>query len=123
MGQSHRARPTCHITMKTLLVCSVLSLASADPQLLLGGVGYPYALGHALTYTPHVIKQVVKEIEVPVKTITYGIKETGCTNHFGFSVPCLAEGEARRKRAADEEAAAAAPVLTYAAGLPLGYGY
>ena len=88
-----------------------------------GGVGYPYALGHALTYTPHVIKPVVKEIEVPVKTITYGIKETGCTNNFGFSVPCLAEGEARRKRAADEEAAA--PVLTYAAaaGLPLGYGY
>merc|ERR1712072_796702 len=124
MGQSHRARPTCHITMKTLLVCSLLSLASADPQLLLGGVGYPYALGHALTYTPHVIKPVVKEIEVPVKTITYGIKETGCTNNFGFSVPCLAEGEARRKRAADEEAEVkAAPVLTYAAGVPFGYGY
>merc|ERR1711970_1707403 len=63
--------------------------------------------------------------EVPVKTITYGIKETGCKNSFGFSVPCLAEGEARRKRAADEEAAEAAPaaaVLPYA-GLPLAYGY
>merc|ERR1711970_513432 len=125
MGQSHRARPTCHITMKTLLVCSLLS---ADPQLLLGGyggVGYPYALGSALTYTPHVIKPVVKEIGVPVKTITYGIKETGCKNSFGFPVPCLAEGEARRKRAADEEAAEAAPaaaVLPYA-GLPLAYGY
>merc|ERR1712086_678248 len=93
--------------------------ASADPQLLLGGVGYPYGLGSALTYTPHVIKHVVKEIEVPVKTITYGIKDTGCTNVFGFSVPCLAEGEARRKRSADE----AAPVLTYAAGVPFGYGY
>merc|ERR1712050_311423 len=110
-------------TMKTLLVCSLLSLASADPQLLLGGVGYPYALGSALTYTPHVIKHVVKEIEVPVKTITYGIKETGCSNVFGFSVPCAAEGEARRKRDADEEAEVkAAPVLTYAAGVPLGYG-
>ena len=84
------------------------------------GLGYPYAVGSALTYTPHVIKHVVKEIEVPVKTITYGIKETGCKNFFGFSVPCLAEGEARRKRSADE---AAAPVLTYAAGLPFGYGY
>merc|ERR1711973_621136 len=79
----------------------------------LGGLhGYPYALGAALTYTPHVIKPVVKEIEVPVKTITYGIKETGCKNSFGFSVPCLAEGEARRKRAADEEAAEAAPTVT-----------
>merc|ERR1712002_890561 len=120
MGQVTQSSSIQH-NMKVLLVCSVLAAVSADPQVLLGGVGYPYALGHALTYTPHVIKPVVKEIEVPVKTITYGIKETGCTNHFGFSVPCLAEGEARRKRAADEEAAAA-PVLTYAAGLPLGYG-
>merc|ERR1712215_56658 len=120
MGQSHRARPTYHITMKALLVCSVLSLASADPQLLLGGVGYPYALGSSLTYTRHVIKPVVKEIEVPIKTITYGIKETGCSNSFGFPVPCLAEGEARRKRAAGEEAEVkAAPVLTYAAGVPV----
>merc|ERR1712129_278572 len=109
---------------KCLLVCSVLAAASAAPQLLLGGVGYPYGLGSALTYTPHVIKHVVKEIEVPVKTITYGIKETGCKNVFGFSVPCLAEGEARRKRSADEAAAEeAAPVLTYAAGVPFGYGY
>merc|ERR1719431_839649 len=110
-----------HITMKSLLVCSLLSLSSADPQVLLGGVGYPYALGSALTYTPHVIKPVVKEIEVPVKTITYGIKETGCKNVFGFPVPCLAEGEAHRKRAADEEAAPAAPAV-----LPFpyaGFGY
>merc|ERR1711892_745641 len=43
---------------------------------------------------------------------------------MGFSVPCLAEGEARRKRSADEAAAEeAAPVLTYAAGVPFGYGY
>merc|ERR1712234_76176 len=119
---SQRARPIN--TMKALLVCSVLAAVSADPQVILGGLGYPYALGSALTYTPHVVKPVVKEIEVPVKTITYGIKETGCKNVFGFSVPCLAEGEARRKRAADEaaEEKAAAPVLSYA-GLPLAYGY
>merc|ERR1712013_212946 len=110
--------------MKCLLVCSVLAAVSADPQVFLGGLhGYPYSLGSALTYTPHVIKPVVKEIEIPVKTVTYGIKETGCKNSFGFSVPCLQEGEARRKRAADEEAAPAAPVLSYA-GLPLAYdGY
>merc|ERR1711981_1228290 len=116
MGTSHTELSQYTIKMKTLLVCSVL-VAASSAQFL----GYPYALGHPLTYTPHVIKPVVKEIEVPVKTITYGIQETGCTNVFGFAVPCLAEGEARRKRSADEEAAA--PVLTYAAGLPLGYGY
>ena len=56
--------------------------------------------------------------------MTYGIKETGCKNFFGFSVPCLVEGEARRKRSADEAAEEiAAPVLTYAAGLPFGNGY
>merc|ERR1739838_1017398 len=118
-----------HTIMKALLVCSVLAAASADPQLLLGGYGavgahYPYAVGTPLTYTPHVIKPVIKEIEVPVKTITYGIKETGCKNFFGFSVPCLAEGEARRKRSAEEVAEVkAAPALTYAAGLGLPYTY
>merc|ERR1739838_9830 len=128
MGTCHTELvPHTHTTMKALLVCSVLAAASADPQLLLGGYGYggyPYAVGTPLTYTPHVIKPVVKEIEVPVKTITYGIKETGCKNFFGFSVPCLAEGEARRKRSAEEVAEVkAAPALTYAAGLPFGYGY
>merc|ERR1712106_301923 len=130
MGTRHTELvPHTHKMMKALLVCSVLAAASADPQLLLGGYGavgalYPYAVGTPLTYTPHVIKPVIKEIEVPVKTITWGIKETGCTNEFGFSVSCLAEGEARRKRSADAAAAEeAAPVLTYAAGVPFGYGY
>merc|ERR1712066_73230 len=82
------------------------------------------ALGAPLTYTPHVVKPVIKEVEVPVEYNTYAVKETGCTNVFGFAVPCLAEGEARRKRSADEaEAAAPAPVLAYS-GLPLAYaGY
>merc|ERR1712227_420593 len=102
------------LKMKALLVCSVL-VSAASAQYLAA----PYALGAPLsyTYTPHVIKPVVKEVEVPIKQITYGIKETGCTNVFGFPVPCLAEGEARRKRSADEEAAEAtpaAPVLAYA---------
>ena len=100
-------------------MCSVLVAVSSAQYL-----GYPYALGSPLTYTPHVIKPVIKEVEVPVEYNTYAVKETGCTNHFGFAVPCLAEGEARRKRSADEEAAeVAAPVLAYS-GLPLGYaGY
>ena len=97
-------------------MCSVLVAVSSAQYL-----GYPYALGSPLTYTPHVIKPVIKEVEVPVEYKTYAVKETGCTNVFGFAVPCLAEGEARRKRSADEEAAA--PVLAYS-GLPLGYaGY
>merc|ERR1711872_107210 len=111
--------------MKALLVCSVL-VATTSAQYL----GYPYALGSPLTYTctPHVYKPVVKEVEVEAPYVTYAVKETGCTNSFGLPVPCLQEGEARRKRSADEEEAAeaapavAAPLLTYA-GLPYSYGY
>merc|ERR1712226_1085766 len=119
MGTSHTELSQTLFNMKTLLVCSVLVVASSAQ--LYAGFGYPYALGAPLTYTPHVVKPVIKEVEVPVEHITYGIKETGCTNVFGFAVPCLAEGEARRKRSADEEAeveAVAAPALTYA-----GYPY
>merc|ERR1712061_71174 len=107
------------LTMKTLLVCSVLVAASSAQYL-----GYPYALGAPLTYTPHVLKPVIKEVEVPVEYNTFAVKETGCTNVFGFAVPCLTEGEARRKRSADEEPEeVAAPVLAYS-GLPLAYaGY
>merc|ERR1712098_717794 len=44
---------------------------------------------------------------------------TGCANSFGNPVPCLQEGEARKKRKADDEAEAeAAPAATV---LPLGY--
>merc|ERR1711910_117756 len=120
MGTSHTELSLYRENMKTLLVCSVLVAASSAQYL-----GYPYALGSPLTYTPHVVKPVIKEVEVPVKHITYAVKETGCTNVFGFAVPCLAEGEARRKRSADEAEAEAAPapVLAYS-GLPLGYaGY
>merc|ERR1712110_326070 len=120
MGTSHTDLSLYRENMKTLLVCSVLVAASSAQYL-----GYPYALGSPLTYTPHVVKPVIKEVEVPVKHITYAVKETGCTNVFGFAVPCLAEGEARRKRSADEAEAEAAPapVLAYS-GLPLGYtGY
>jgi hypothetical protein len=40
-----------------------------------------------------VTKLVPKEVEVPVKTLEYAVKETGCKNVFGFNVPCLTEGE------------------------------
>merc|ERR1711926_34739 len=111
MGTSHTELSQTKTKMKALLVCSVL-VATTSAQYL----GYPYALGSPLTYTytPHVYKPVVKE--------------AGCTNSFGAPVPCLQEGEARRKRSADEEEAAeaapavAAPLLTYA-GLPYSYGY
>ena len=103
-------------------MCSVL-VATSSAQYL----GYPYALGSPLTYTysPTVYKPVVKEVEVEVPHITYAVKETGCTNVFGLAVPCLAEGEARRKRSADEEEAAAAPapVLAYAGYPYAGLGY
>merc|ERR1712088_777894 len=90
------------------------------------GLGaYPYGLASPLTYTytPQVTKFVPKEVPVEVKHIQYGIAETGCHNHFGFSVPCLQEGEARKKRSADEEAAAAPVVLPYGGFGYGGFGY
>merc|ERR1712079_911778 len=117
---SHTELSQTLFNMKTLLVCSVLVAASSAQ--LYAGFGYPYALGAPLTYTPHVVKPVIKEGEGPGEHITYGIKETGCTNVFGFAVPCLAEGEARRKRSADEEAeveaTVAAPALTPPTRMP-----
>merc|ERR1712076_238066 len=112
----HRARPT----MNGLLVLSTLAAASAQVVLPYGGLaGYPY--GYA-GYPYAVAKPVVNEVEVPVPVVQYAAIDTGCKNSFGHAVPCLQEGEARRKRSADEEEAAAAPVasvLPY--GLGLGY--
>merc|ERR1719174_1934321 len=110
--------------MNGLLVLSTLAAASAQVVLPYGGLaygglaGYPYA----------VAKPVVNEVEVPVPVIEYAVHETGCKNSFGHAVPCLQEGEARRKRSADEEAAveAAPAVLPYGLGLGyagLGYPY
>merc|ERR1712045_256075 len=119
MGTSHTELSLQREKMKTLLVCSVLVAVSSAQYL-----GYPYALGSPLTYTPHVVKPVIKEVEVPVEYNTYAVKETGCTNVFGFAVPCLTEGEARRKRSADEAAAEVAPPVLAYSGLPLAYaGY
>merc|ERR1711970_1535179 len=123
--------------MKFLLVLAISAVSLADDApaatlpLAYGGFGYgfggyhgyPYALGSPITYTPQLTKLVPKEVEIPVKTIQYGIKETGCNNVFGFPVPCLQDGEARRKRSADEEAAAAPAVLPYFGGLYGGFGY
>merc|ERR1712137_1256836 len=99
--------------MRSLLVLTVASLASAAPQFY--GLPLTYSSPLTYTYTPQVTKLVAKNIEVPVEVAKFSVKE----------------GEARRKRSADEEeaeAAPAAPVLTYrlpyAAGLPYaGIGY
>merc|ERR1711915_583694 len=113
--------------MRSLLVLTVASLASAAPQFY--GLPLTYSSPLTYTYTPQVTKLVAKNIEVPVEVAKFSVKETGCVNSFGLNVPCAQEGEARRKRSAEEEEAApAAPVLTYglpyAAGLPYaGLGY
>merc|ERR1712001_245211 len=111
--------------MGVLAAVSAVALADeeAKPAVLPFGYGYAglgYAgLGyHGLGYAGLGYPAAVG----PVKTIEYAVAETGCKNVFGFEVPCLAEGEARRKRSADEEAAAPAAVLPLGyAGL--GYGY
>jgi hypothetical protein len=121
--------------MNGLLVLSLAAAASAQVVLPYGGLhgayaglgyaglGHPYAgLGYAHPYA--IAKPVVTEVEVPVPVIEYKAHVTGCANSFGHAVPCLQEGEARRKRAADEEAAAPAvvPHLAYA-GLHGAYPY
>merc|ERR1712200_91281 len=108
--------------MRSLLVLTVASLASAAPQFY--GLPLTYSSPLTYTYTPQVTKLVAKNIEVPLEVAKFSVKETGCVNSFGLNVPCAQEGEARRKRSADEEeaeAAPAAPVLTY--GLPYAAGF
>merc|ERR1739838_559325 len=116
--------------MKSLLVCfSVVAVALADeeaPAAVLPALGYPYAFGHGAlapaTYaipSPVQYKYVPKEVEIEVKTFQPELIETGCANSFGTPVPCFQAGEARKRRSAEEVAAA-----TSAATLPLAYaGY
>merc|ERR1712114_9157 len=138
MGTLAQSSPT----MQGLLVLASLSVISAQ-ILPYGGLGYPYGsyglglgyggLGFPYAFGANIVKPVAKEIEVPVETIKFEAAETGCKNSFGNPVPCLQEGEARRKREADDEAEAeaapAAPILPlgYAglgyAGLGYGLGY
>merc|ERR1712112_717916 len=124
MGTLAQSSPT----MQGLLVLASLSVISAQ-ILPYGGLGYPYGsyglglgyggLGFPYAYGANIVKPVAKEIEVPVETIKFEAAETGCKNSFGNPVPCLQEGEARRKREADDEAEAeAAPAASV---LPLGY--
>merc|ERR1739842_200339 len=116
----HRARPT----MNGLLVLSTLAAASAQVVLPYGGyaglAGYPYG---GLGYPYAVAKPVVNEVEVPVPVVQYAAIDTGCKNSFGHAVPCFQEGEARRKRSADEEEAAPAVASVLPYGLGLGYPY
>merc|ERR1712098_374961 len=124
MGTLAQSSPT----MQGLLVLASLTVVSAQ-ILPYGGLGYPYGysglglgyggLGLPYIYGANIVKPVAKEIEVPVTTIKLEAAETGCANSFGNPVPCLQEGEARKKREADDEAEAeAAPAATV---LPLGY--
>merc|ERR1711874_24923 len=108
-------------TMNGLLVLSTLAAASAQVVLPYGGLaGYPY--GYA-GYPYAVAKPVVNEVEVPVPVVQYAAIDTGCKNSFGHAVPCFQEGEARRKRSADEEAAEAAPAVASVLPYHLGLGY
>merc|ERR1712080_629010 len=128
MGTLAQSSPT----MQGLLVLASLSVISAQ-ILPYGGLGYPYGsyglglgyggLGYPYTYGANIVKPVAKEIEVPVETIKFEAAETGCKNSFGNPVPCLQEGEARRKREADDEAEPEAAPAATVLGLGYGLGY
>merc|ERR1712029_743866 len=79
--------------MQGLLVLASLAVASAQ-VLPLGyhGLGLGYA-GIVHPYAAHVVKPVVKEVEVPVTTLKFEVAETGCKNSFGNPVPCKREAE------------------------------
>merc|ERR1712038_2034400 len=105
--------------MNGLLVLSTLAAAPAQVVLPYGGLaGYPYGFAG---YPYAVAKPVVNEVEVPVPVVQYAAIDTGCKNSFGHAVPCFQEGEARRKRSADEEEAAPAVASVLPYGLGLGY--
>merc|ERR1712114_30892 len=110
--------------MQGLLVLASLAVASAQ-VLPLGyhGLGLGYA-GIVHPYAAHVVKPVVKEVEVPVTTLKFEVAETGCKNSFGNPVPCKREAaedavEVGAEAAPAEAAPAAAAVLPL--GLPFGY--
>merc|ERR1712064_117421 len=71
--------------MQGLLVLASLAVASAQ-VLPLGyhGLGLGYA-GIVHPYAAHVVKPVVKEVEVPVTTLKFEVAETGCKNSFGYA--------------------------------------
>merc|ERR1712114_69382 len=106
--------------MQGLLVLASLAVASAQ-VLPLGyhGLGLGYA-GIVHPYAAHVVKPVVKEVEVPVETIKFEVAETGCKNSFGHAVPC-----ARKRRQAEDAVEVGAEAPPAAAVLPLGlpFGY
>merc|ERR1711963_868968 len=116
--------------MKSLLVClSVVAVAFADEEAaapaVLPAFGYPYAAypyAHAYHAAPAITlpspvqyQYVPKEVEIEVKTFQPELIDTGCKNSFGTPVPCFQEGEARKRRDAEEAAA------TPAATVPLAY--
>merc|ERR1712058_73224 len=109
--------------MQGLLVLASLAVASAQ-VLPLGyhGLGLGYA-GIVHPYAAHVVKPVVKEVEVPVTTLKFEVAETGCKNSFGNPVPCKREAEDAVEVGAEAAPAEAAPAA--AAVLPLGlpFGY
>merc|ERR1712058_146779 len=103
--------------MQGLLVLASLAVASARVHPLgYHGLGLGYA-GIIHPYAAHVVKPVVKEVEVPVTTLKFEVAETGCKNSFGNPVPCKREAEDAVEVGA--EAAPAAAVLPL--GLPFGY--
>merc|ERR1712227_848741 len=107
--------------MQGLLVLASLAVASAQ-VLPLGyhGLGLGYA-GIVHPYAAHVVKPVVKEVEVPVTTLKFEVAETGCKNSFGNPVPCKREAAEDGAEAAPAEAAAPAAAAVLPLGLPFGY--
>merc|ERR1711899_529039 len=117
--------------MRTFLVCALVAFVSADeeaapaaaavlplPYHHLGYGGYPF-YGHGLVHQPVQYKHVVKEVPIEAKKFVPEVVTTGCVNSFGTAVPCFIEGEARKRRSADE-----APAATVALAHPYAYaGY
>ena len=82
---------------------------------------YYYLPYNTISYLqqPVQYKHVVKEVPIEVKKFVPEVVTTGCVNSFGTAVPCFIDGEARKRRSADE-----APAATVALAHPYAYaGY
>ena len=117
MGQSLNKKNYTHIFCSTKYLYLQFNYTAISFKFL----HYYYLPYNTIYYLqqPVQYKHVVKEVPIEVKKFVPEVVTTGCVNSFGTAVPCFIDGEARKRRSADE-----APAATVALAHPYAYaGY